>query len=40
MRVNNGKMVFKLDEEPKYQLNGVLLDLGDKPKITLISINN
>ena len=38
--VNDGKMVFKLDEQPKYQLNGVLLDLSDKPKITTISINN
>ena len=36
--VNDGKEPFKLEENGPYQLNGVLLTLGDKPSIKLIHI--
>lgn len=38
--VNDGKEVFKLEENGKCQLNGVLLVLGDKPSIKLIHLEN
>ena len=36
--LNDGKEVFKLDESNICQLNGALLELGDKPTIKLIHI--
>jgi len=36
--LNDGKSVFKLDEDGKCMINATLLELGDKPKITLLNI--
>ena len=36
--LNDGKEVFKLDESNVCQLNGALLELGDKPSIKLIHL--
>lgn len=38
--VNSGEAVFKLDEQAHYQLNGALIDLGIKPTIKLIHLEN
>ena len=36
--LNDGKEVFKLDESNVCQLNGALLEVGDKPSIKLIHL--
>ena len=36
--LNDGKEPFKLDDSLEQQLNGVLLDITDNPKITLIHL--
>lgn len=38
--LNNGVEPFKLDENSFYQLNGAIIDLGIKPSIKLIHLEN